>query len=1306
MQPGPRASDADATSGAQTPAPEVGPLAARFRIDALIGEGGMSRVYRAIDERTGAPVALKLLLDRGATAHGDARFLREAELLAQLDHPAIVRHVDHGRLPDGTDYLAMEWLAGEDLAVRLRSGRLGVAETIRLLGRAAEALSVAHARGIIHRDLKPSNLFLVDGAVDRLKLLDFGIARRADATSTLTRTGAILGTPQYMSPEQVRADRALTPASDVYALGCIAHECLCGRPPFAADSLAALFMQILLDPPPPVQVHCPGAPRALAGLIARMLAKDPDERPADAAAVLAELARAPLDAEVVSPTLVADDPPGRALPRDPQLCCVVHAVPGALHERTLDARVNLEGALDELGVRCEWLFDGSLIAIVGSGASATDQALIAAHAALLIRGSWPGARVALTTGQTEITGRLPVGEAVERSARLLAAPEALDATGIWVDPLSARLLERRFALQARGDAFLLASERAVEDAARPLLHRPTPCVGRESELGILDLVLQSCVAESEARAVLVTGPPGAGKSRLRHEFLRRLDARDARCTVVMGAAAIMQAGAPYAALASGLRRLCQLADGEHDAAARARFAARIAARLPAASAARVVEFLAEMCELPSTPISAALRAARDDPTIKHAQIQRAFLDWVKAECEAGPLLFVLDDLQWSDRLGVALLEQALRGLPDAPLLILALARPEVHEAFPRLWAEHHPQEVALRPLARRACERLVQHMLGAEVSPEIVAQLALHSAGNALYLEEIIRAYAEAHDPSPPATVLAMLQARLGRIPPGQRRVLRVASVFGATFRRSALHALLAGERGPESVDHDLAALVDAELLEPLARPEDGDEGELAFRHELTRRAAYGLLGDDERRSLHRAAGLHLATRPAPAPRVCAEHLLLGEEPRLAGSWLLRAARQALDNNDLTGAQHLAARADALDPEAHDELAALRAMLAYWQGDYAACERHAAAALLLLPRGSAGYFRVLGDAIVAGAKQSRPEVLTRLLPDLEAPHDGDAALRERVICLARVAVQTTMAGPLAVADTLLAQLGLLLAEGPLSDRSADPLVRAQVEHAFGLRAALRGDLVDYVGRLETVVAAFEEAGDVRNVAVERTTLAACCFLLGMSTRAEQLARENLAVCQRLGAAQAIGFARITLGGILTRRGETREEARGLLAAAEADYVAIAHPRRRGMLHLYQALLAEADGDASATATAASHAAALLIGAQGFRAWALALHARALIRQGHADAALPLAREAAAIHAVPGAMPAEEFLPDLALAEALAALGDHTGARAQIARACDGVVRRAAEITDPTMRMNYLDIPTHTRLRALREEPSP
>src|SRR5262249_47812202 len=147
------------------------------------------------------------------------RFSREALLLSELRHPGIVSYIAHGQLPDGQRFLAMEWLDGEDLAQRLTHGPLPVRACVSLLEHVAAALAVAHERGIIHRDLKPGNLFLPEGQIERVKILDFGIARRLQPSRVLTRTGTVVGTPEYMSPEQARGGRDLLPAADLFSLG-------------------------------------------------------------------------------------------------------------------------------------------------------------------------------------------------------------------------------------------------------------------------------------------------------------------------------------------------------------------------------------------------------------------------------------------------------------------------------------------------------------------------------------------------------------------------------------------------------------------------------------------------------------------------------------------------------------------------------------------------------------------------------------------------------------------------------------------------------------------------------------------------------------------------------------------------------------------------------------------------------------------------------------------------------------------------------------------------------------------------------
>jgi serine/threonine protein kinase len=218
-------------------------FAGRFVLERLAGAGGMGAVWRALDRVSGEPIALKVILN--PDEEQIARFQREERVLAGLEHPAIARHVDHGVTSDGRHYLAMEWLEGEDLAARLSRGALGVDESLALAECVADALAVVHGRGVVHRDLKPANLFLPQGDLGQVKLLDFGIARLSDATQGLTATGAAIGTPAYMAPEQARGEPGIDARADVYALGCVLFECLTGRPPFiAGHPLAVLASQL------------------------------------------------------------------------------------------------------------------------------------------------------------------------------------------------------------------------------------------------------------------------------------------------------------------------------------------------------------------------------------------------------------------------------------------------------------------------------------------------------------------------------------------------------------------------------------------------------------------------------------------------------------------------------------------------------------------------------------------------------------------------------------------------------------------------------------------------------------------------------------------------------------------------------------------------------------------------------------------------------------------------------------------------------------------------------------------------------
>ncbi|MFE5030022.1 protein kinase [Streptomyces sp. NPDC056656] len=280
--------------------PPVDELAGRYRLAELLGRGGMGEVWSATDSVLRRSVAVKLLsLLSGADL--ERRFQREAAILAGLRHPGITVVHDAGR-HSGFLFIVMELLEGADLGKLLAEhpGGVPLQRALDLAAQTAEAVGAAHGSGVVHRDLKPANVFVQAG--DRVKVCDFGIARSAGATSALTATGLIIGTPPYMSPEQCRGGE-VDARSDLYSLGCALFEMLTGATPFRADqSVYALLHQHISDPPPRLSELRPDMPAALVTLVSALLAKDPDARPASAARVAEELA-ALRGGRVPSPTV-------------------------------------------------------------------------------------------------------------------------------------------------------------------------------------------------------------------------------------------------------------------------------------------------------------------------------------------------------------------------------------------------------------------------------------------------------------------------------------------------------------------------------------------------------------------------------------------------------------------------------------------------------------------------------------------------------------------------------------------------------------------------------------------------------------------------------------------------------------------------------------------------------------------------------------------------------------------------------------------------------------------------------------------
>jgi len=250
-----------------------------YRIDRMIGTGGMGTVYRAEHALQGREVALKVLReDQIGQDRAVDRMMREAATLASIAHAGVPRFFECGMLDDGRPWIAMELVAGSSLQSRLGRGPVPPEDVIALVANVADVLAAAHVRGFTHRDLKPDNIFLVAGdPVFPVRVIDWGIAHQATGTR-LTSMNEAIGTPTYMAPEQARGGPT-DGHCDVYGLGVVAYHALTGHPPFTGETSVEILVQHLNRPPPALAPRCPHAPTALIGLVEHMLRKRYEDRP-------------------------------------------------------------------------------------------------------------------------------------------------------------------------------------------------------------------------------------------------------------------------------------------------------------------------------------------------------------------------------------------------------------------------------------------------------------------------------------------------------------------------------------------------------------------------------------------------------------------------------------------------------------------------------------------------------------------------------------------------------------------------------------------------------------------------------------------------------------------------------------------------------------------------------------------------------------------------------------------------------------------------------------------------------------------
>ena len=1248
----------------------------RFVIESAAGYGAMGVVYRARDLRAdGAIVALK----RHAGGGSRERFLREGAVLEQLTHPAIVRYVAQGVEADGTLFLVMEWIEGETLKDRLLRQPLTPEEAIAVARRLAEALGAAHALGVVHRDIKPSNIMLRGGSVDDVVLVDFGLARPT-ALRELTETGITVGTPGYIAPEQARGDAHIDPRADIFGLGCVLYRCLTNQPPFRGDNVIAVLSKILLHPAPSLRGPCPELPEWLDGLVLSMLAKEASARPS--AATVAVALSTPL-------SLGREPPPERpagatALTHGEQrvvsiiLVNAIGGAAGADGPTLLDAASPkaLIPLFAEFGAKVERLANGTLVATLVTAGSATDQAARTARCALLVRKVAPVALV-IATSRSELGEQISEA-AIDRAAALLDRARESDPVqvAVRIDDVTAGLLDRRFEIDIDASGAILRRERDIEEEGRKLLGRDTPFVGREVELGTLNASFRAVVDDGEPRAVLVFGEAGAGKSRLRHELLKSLEGAE----VWIARGDPMRAGSPFAMLGEMLRRTAGIGEGEPMEHRRHKLRARLSRNVAEAKATHAAMFLGEAIGVPSAESEhPALRAARRDPRLMAEHVRSAWDDLVSAEAAARPLVLVLEDLHWSDGPSVNLVGHTLTS--GHPVFVLGLARPEVLDAFPRLWTGALRTDVTLSRLSARASSRLVR---GAVSAPDdVVARIVELSGGNAFYLEELIRSVARGQGAELPATVVAMAQSRLDQLGVRERRVARTASIFGAAFWTRAV-AALAKEDGTDSV---LAELATAEVISRRGEARFPGQDEYVFRHAFVREAAYASLTNDDRRVGHRLAADWLLAAGESDAWTLAEHFARSDTPERAVAYYVNAASQAMDANDLELADRSIEKAAACGPLGELEASArlMQGEALMWRGETERCVDPISRALEATPAGSALFVRAAGRLATAFQQLQRVDEIVALADRLFALGQADP----KPLCLA-------------IAETVVALVHVDRAAAArrlwplMQDDGSDPLVSARVAHARAVEASVRGDVATSIRETAASQRYCEACGDERRAVGAGANLGWALTEVGLYARAEATLRPCIAQAERLRLDFVVWVARRNLAWALARRGRLEEA-----EAMQRD--AIAHFRRMNqaaMVREATVYLAETllwRGDPEAAMAAAREVTTDEGASANAQAIANAALARALLASGRADEALDAA--AAAVERVARAEEGMGLIW-LAYADALTEVGRGEEAREVIARAAAGLSERAGLIDDEKMRAAFLAVPEHARLLTL------
>ncbi|MFO0614975.1 MAG: protein kinase [Polyangiaceae bacterium] len=1276
-------------------------LGGRFRLLELAGRGGTAEVYRAIDESTGETVAIKWALGGKAKVIADPtteRFMREGRLLAAVSSPNVVRHVGHGASEDGRAFIAVEWLGGSDLARRQRERPLDGGAVVDVILQVASGLAAIHALGGVHRDVKPSNIYVTDlpeGGV-RATVIDLGIAW-SEREQGLTHKGLMIGTPAYMSPEQILRNEATTPASDQFSLAVVAFELITGARAYTGDDGMSVVAKIALTDPPRLRDLSSTAPLELDAVVARAMSKEPADRYPSIAAFAEAFARAtPFETFGSSahedPKTIVEPPsagPSSSMASGERRVVTAVFARFARADEASAARAAFEDAVHRRGGVSHTLLSLAHVAVFGSARSTGDEAVRAASAALALSRALPHADLVVVTGRTAdgISG-LPL-DAIERGARPLR-PEG--PRRVQIDEPTARLVGDAFEIHKVGSVLEMFGERRPHGFSRTFLGATSVCVGRDPEIARLEALYAQVAKDSLARAAIVVAVPGTGKSRLRQELFSRLGARDDAPDVLLGHGSAIAEGATFSLVGSAIRRKAAVRDEDALDVQRAKIA-RLAA--PTAATAERARIEAALLQIAARGTESS---ATDATILRPDHVRAAFEEWLLELTTRGPVALVLEDVHWADPPSVALVDSALRNLADRPLFVLALARPEVEARFPRLFDLRSPERIDLEKLSREASAALVRNVVGDTLPAALVERVLTRADGNAFFLEELVRSVSHATPRGAdepwelPDTVLGTVQARLDALGLESKQILKAASIFGEVVTAAGVAAVLASDE-LDAVERALGALAADELFEERRAPERA----YVFRHALLRDGAYALLLDEDRRIGHLRAAAWLTSSGERGALVLARHFELGGASTDAMPHYHRAAEHALEASDFALAVTCADKAlgAGASGAAAGHLLVIKAEAKRWPGDYAAAAEAGSRAMELLDRGTRLWFAAAREVIDAHGRLGAERFVLPLIEQVWSTAHARDAIGMKITALTLAATNLLYNGDFARGGDIVGRVERL-AEAERELLSAAD--RARVFEAQATLAALTDQLErardGYLRALELLEPAREE----RRALVVCSNLSFVETQLGDVERADARLRAAIPRAERLGVETTRALL-LQNHGIALRLLGRPEEARATQTRSLELFEAYKDPRLAGWSRLHLALLALDRGDLEG---ALAQATIVLSGGGDMQAIAAhAIVSRVSLSRGAPDEALLSARRAVEAIARVGCVEDFDVLAYVTLVEALCATGDIAGAKGALRSATARLEARVAGIQDPVLRRSFLErVPDHARAMEL------